>query len=100
MRCTWLVVLAILVAAFVSLYPYLAGMEMCEVGECPYAAQSSHGTSSGLAAATCVSAVLASSAAVLAFAASRGRCVVTVDRRPLQLYLSPDPPPPRLSPSL
>jgi hypothetical protein len=97
LRRTSLVVLAVLVAAFVALYPYLAGMDMCEVGECPYAAQSSYEGSGGLAAA-CVSAVLATSFAMLAFAASRGRRFFVAVSRPAEPYLSPDPPPPRLSP--
>jgi hypothetical protein len=50
----------ILVAAFVALYPYLEGMDSCMVGECPYAAQSSHGGSTD-SVATYVSAVLAAS---------------------------------------
>ncbi len=96
-RRTFLVVIAVLVAAFVALYPYLAGMDMCEVGECPYAAQASYEGSGGLAA-TCLSAVLVSSAAVLASAASRGRRFFVAVSRPAEPYLSPDPPPPRLSP--
>jgi hypothetical protein len=55
-----LAALAILVAAFVALYPYLEGMDSCMVGECPYAAQSSHGGSTD-SVATYVSAVLAAS---------------------------------------
>ncbi len=97
-RRTLVITLVILVTAFASLYPYLAGMDMCEVGECPYAAQSSHEGSPGSVAATCVSAVLASSVAMLAFAASRGRRFFVVISRPAEPYLSPDPPPPRLSP--
>lgn len=101
LRRTYLVALAVLVAAFVALYPYLDGMDMCEVGECPYAAHSSYGGSSSPAAAACVSAVLAASfAGVLAFVAFRGRRVVIDDSRPTQFHLSPDPPPPQLSPSL
>lgn len=87
-------------AEFVSLYPYLAGMDMCEVGECPYAVLSSHeGTASSVAAA-CVVAVLMSVTAVISFAAFRKRRFATADKRITQLYLSPDPPPPRFSPAL
>jgi len=93
-----LAALAILVAAFVALYPYLEGMDRCMVGECPYAMQSSHGASIGSVAA-CVSAVLAASV-VLFFAMLRGRRIFAAYSRPMELYLSPDPPPPRLSPSL
>jgi hypothetical protein len=91
---TTVVILAVLVAAFVALYPYLGAMEMCDVGECPYAAQSSHTTSAGLAS-VCVSAVLSVFPALLAFALFRGRRLSAAGKRPTQLYLSPDPPPPR-----
>lgn len=95
-RRTYLVALAVLVATFVALYPYLEGMDACMVGECPYAAQSSHGGSTGFMA-TCLSfALAASSAVVLALATSRGRRVIPVGLRPAQTYLSPDPPPPQL----
>jgi hypothetical protein len=87
LRSAYLVGLAIVVAVFVALYPYLAAMDRCEVGECPYAAQ------------TCVSAVL-TVGVVIAFAASRGHRIFAVERPSAEPYLSPDPPPPRLSPSL
>lgn len=97
LRRTPLVALAVLVAAFVALYPYSGAMEMCDFGECPYAAQSpSHTSSAGVA--TCLTAVLAASGvARLASAMLRGRRLLTEDRSPAQLYLSPDPPPPRTS---
>ncbi len=94
LRHTYLFALAILVAAFVALYPYLGAMEMCDSVECPYAAQSSsHTSSAGLA--VCVSAVLLAFTVVLAFALFRGRRLPTAHWRPTELYLSPDPPPPR-----
>ena len=92
---TYLIVLAVLVTAFVALYPYLGTMEMCDSGECPYAAQSSSHTSSAGLASVCMSAVLSAFPALLAFALFRGRNLPTGDSRPMQLYLSPDPPPPR-----
>ncbi len=95
LRRAHLVVLAIFVAAFVGLYPYLGSMGMCGSGECPYAAQSSSHTSSVGLASVCVSAVLSVVTAVLAFALFRGRRLPAVDSRPMELYLSPDPPPPR-----
>jgi hypothetical protein len=99
-RRTYLISLAILVTAFVALYPYLAAMEMCDSGECPYAAQSSAQSPMGSAgiAGLCLSAVLAaSSAGVLAFGAFYGRRVIGNDARPVGVFLSFDPPPPRLS---
>jgi hypothetical protein len=92
---TSLAILALLVAAFVALYPYLGSMGMCDFGECPYAAQSSSHTSSAGLASVCVSAVLSAVPAVLAFALFRGRLLPAADSRPTELYLSPDPPPPR-----
>jgi hypothetical protein len=92
---TTVVILAVLVAAFVALYPYLGAMEMCDSGECPYAAQSSHTTTSSGLASACLIAVLSAFPAVLAFALFRGRLLPAADKRPTQLYLSPDPPPPR-----
>ncbi len=94
---TYMVALAVIVTTFVALYPYLTGMDSCGTGECPYAMQSSHGASVGVAAA-CVTAVLAASftAAFVSFA-FRGRSIMSVEDQPSQLYLSPDPPPPRRS---
>jgi hypothetical protein len=93
-RRTYLVAFALVVAAFVALYPYFGAMDMCDSGECPYAMQTSPTASAGLASA-CVSAVLSALPALLAFTLFRGRRLPAVDERPTQLYLSPDPPPPR-----
>jgi hypothetical protein len=95
LRHTYLFALAVLVVAFVALYPYLGSMGMCDFGECPYAAQSSSHTSSAGLASVCVSAVLSALPAVLAFGLSRGRRLPAADSRPTELYLSPDRPPPR-----
>ncbi|MDP9412234.1 MAG: hypothetical protein M3R38_27930 [Actinomycetota bacterium] len=100
LRHTYLVALAVLVAAFVSLYPYLGAMDMCHSGECPYATQSSaqsSATSAGVAG-LCLGAVLAvSPAGILAFAMLRGRRLSDERSRPAQFFLSPDPPPPQFS---
>ncbi len=99
-RRTHLLALAILVTAFVSLYPYLGAMEMCHFGECPYAAQSSPQSSTAFTglAGLCLSAVLAaSSAGIFAFAMLRGRRLFDEYSRPTQFFLSPDPPPPQSS---
>ncbi len=100
MRRTYLILLAILVALFVSLYPYLGTMEMCHSGECPYAAQTSTQSSmgsAGLAGLCLLGAVLAVfSAGTLAFAMLRGRRL-DEGSRPAQFFLSPDPPPPQFS---
>ncbi len=99
LRRTYLVAFAVLVAVFVALYPYLSAMNHCgdHGEECPYAMQSSHTTSVGFTT-MCVSAVLAaSSVAVLALAAFRGRRLTDISMRPADIFLSLDPPPPRLS---
>jgi hypothetical protein len=95
---THLLAFGILVTAFVSLYPYLRAMEMCHFGECPYAAQSSTQSSTAFTglAGLCLSAVLAASfAGVLTFAMLRGRRLFDEYSRPVQFFLSPDPPPPQ-----
>jgi hypothetical protein len=94
-RCAYLVVLAVLVATFVALYPYLGSIGQCDHGGCPYVAQSSHGTPASLAS-VCLSAVVVGSPALLVFAALRARRLAADDSRPTEPYLSPDPPPPRL----
>ena len=95
MRSTCLFALAVLMSVFVALYPYLGSMGMCHSGECPYAVQSSsHASSAGLAS-VCISAVLSAFPAVLAFALLPGRRFPAADSQPAELYLSPDPPPPR-----
>jgi hypothetical protein len=94
LRRAHLIVLAVLVAAFVALYPFLGAAEMCDAGECPYATHSSNTASAGLSA-LCLGAVLSAISAVLAPIAFRGRRSIDADSRPTQLYSSPDPPPPR-----
>jgi acyl CoA:acetate/3-ketoacid CoA transferase beta subunit len=95
LRQTYLFGLAVLVAAFVALYPFLSNMGMCDSGECPYATQSSSHTSSAALPSVCVSAVLTAFPAMLVFALLRGHRLAAAHWRPMQLYLSPDPPPPR-----
>ncbi len=100
MRRTHPILLAILVTAFVSLYPYLGTMEMCHSDECPYAVQSSTQSPISSAGITglCLGAVLAvSSAGVLAFGSRYGRRIISDDARPGDIFLSLDPPPPQLS---
>jgi hypothetical protein len=94
-RHTYLFAVAVVVTAFVALYPYLGNMGMCDSGECPYATQSSSQTSSAGLASVCVSAVLTAFPAMLAFALLRGHRLAAAHWRPMQLYLAPDPPPPR-----
>jgi len=83
------------VATFVALYPYLGNVGMCDFGECPYVVQSSSHTSAAGLASVCISAVLSAFPAVLAFALLLGRRFPAADSQPAELYLSPDPPPPR-----
>ncbi|MDP9476275.1 MAG: hypothetical protein M3R38_11450 [Actinomycetota bacterium] len=100
LRHIYFFALAVLVATFVALYPYLGAMGMCHSGECPYATQSStqsSATSAGVAG-LCLGAVLAvSPAGILAFATLRGRRLSEERLRPEQFFLSPDPPPPQFS---
>lgn len=95
LRRRYVVALAILITTFVALYTPLESMGHCDYGGCPYAAHSS--TTSGVVA-VCLAAVLsASSVAVFAIPTLYRRRVDTTDLRPTQLYLSPDPHPPRLT---
>lgn len=99
-RHTYLFALAVLVAAFVSLYPYLGAMDMCHSGECPYATQSSTQSSAASAgvAGLCLGAMLAvSPAGIFALAMLRGRRLTDERSRPAQFFHPPDPPPPQLS---
>jgi hypothetical protein len=94
MRRPLLLFLAVLLAAFVASYPYLDGMGLCVSGGCPDAQQASSTTPGGLSGACLLVAVLGSSVGVAAFTLSRIRPRTAV-RRITQLYLTPDPPPPR-----
>jgi hypothetical protein len=93
LRRTLLIALAVLVAAFVALYPYLGSMEMCDSGECPYVAHSASGGFSTACMAVAVLAVVA----VLRVAAAFRSSGAAAELRPLQIHSSPDPPPPRPS---
>ena len=95
LRCTYLTILAILVAAFVTFYPYLDGTGFCDDGGCPEISQPSSATSAGFSAACCPLAVLAVGAAAFAFVPFRGQRPVTDHLRLVSLSLTPDPPPPR-----
>jgi hypothetical protein len=97
-RAQLLVALAILVAAFVALHPYLDEAGLCGLGGCPDASQSSHAAHGGFSTA-CLVAVLVASPAAYAFASSLGRRRAYDQPGLTETYLSPDPPPPRVSPS-
>lgn len=89
---TLLLVLAVLVFAFAGLYPYLDATEACGDPGCPQFVQSHTPVSVELPAGT-LGAPLATAALALA------RRVIhrfASDREPAQVYLSPDPDPPRL----
>jgi hypothetical protein len=89
MRSTYLFALAVLVAAFVAMYPYLGAHDMCDSGNCPVMVSSS---ASGSVA--CLVVVLAAAPVILAVLRTRLRGAAS-EPRPLQVFSSPDPPPPR-----
>lgn len=91
-----LAALAILVAAFVALYPYLGAVGLCGSGGCPHASQAQTSAPAEIIG-SCVAAIYVASAAALA---PGSFCRPASDPRPEEAYLSPDPPPPRLSPHL
>lgn len=100
-RSYFVFALAVLVAAFLALHPYLDAAGLCDLGGCPEASQSSSHAAHGMGtSATCLAAVLvASGAAALAFASLLGRRRVADQHRPAEAYLSPDTPPPQILPS-
>lgn len=90
------VALAVLVAAFVALYPYLDGAGLCVAGGCPEA--SGHAQAAGFSA-VCLVAVLAASrlataAPSIPFLARR----TARPCRPREAHLPPETPPPRTLP--
>jgi hypothetical protein len=91
-------VLVILVIAFASFHPYFDAAGYCGLGGCQEASQSSHAAHAGLST-TCLVAVLAASPMALAFAFFFGRRRAADFPLLTEAYLSPDPPPPRVSPS-
>lgn len=86
--------LVILVAAFSIFYPYLSVTGSCGEAGCPELAQA-HASASVALPATGFAVVVAALAVALALTAL-GRSLLTSDRRPEEVYLSPDPRPPRL----
>jgi hypothetical protein len=84
--------LAVLVTAFVALYPYFGAMDMCDAGACPMAVHSV-----GFSA-VCLIVALAAVPRIRAVSELRLRYQAH-ESRPLQVFSSPDPPPPRLSPA-
>lgn len=90
----------LLVVVFLVSHPYLEGAGMCDHGGCPPATQLSHATHAD-PSSTCPAAVLAAAgAAASAFFAFVGCRRAAHQRRPLEAYLPPEPPPPRLSNAL
>jgi hypothetical protein len=92
-RSYLLIAIALFVCACVSSHSYLDAEDLCGLGGCPDA---SHATGFSTA---CVAAVLAAAVATPAFRRSFKRRWVGGLRRPTGPDLSPDTPPPRVSPS-
>ncbi|QIN84515.1 hypothetical protein GBA63_19100 [Rubrobacter tropicus] len=86
----------LLVFVFLVSHPYLEGAGLCDDGGCPPATQLSHATHAE-PSSSCPAAVLAAAgAAAPAFFAFVGCRRASRQRRPLEAYLPPEPPPPRL----
>jgi hypothetical protein len=90
LRRAQVALLAALVAAFVGLYPLLD----CDLDGCPEASQTSHAIPVGSSTA-CIVAVLVASFTAPAVAPLLGGRRANNQRRPTDVYLSPDPHPPR-----
>ncbi len=89
------IALAVLVAVFVALYPLLD----CGPEGCPEVSQSSHAAHAGLSTACLAAVLVGSGVAAPIFLPFLGRRRITNPRRPVETYLSPEAPPPRLPPS-
>lgn len=100
--------LALLVAAFVTFYPQLDATGYCLAGDCPEVSASAQVSGAGGAngggahglhgpgpAGTCLMAVLISGSALAAAAAARRVWSLPRGAAPPSLCFSPDPPPPR-----
>jgi hypothetical protein len=88
---TCLVTIAVLVAAIVALYPLLD----CGPGGCPEVSQTSHAAHAGLSTAY-LAAVLVGSGAAPSLLPFLGRRRVDNSHRPVETYISPEAPPPRV----
>jgi hypothetical protein len=97
-RAQLLVALAVLVAVFVALHPYLDEAGLCGLGGCPEASQGSQSAHASSSTA-CLLAVLVASPTVLALASFVGRRRTTDHPLLTEAYLPLEPPPPRVSPS-
>jgi hypothetical protein len=91
MRSTYLFALAVLVATFVAMYPYLGAHDMCDSGKCPMVTQSA----SGGASMACLVVALVATTALARFVPQLRLRGPASASRPLQVFSSPDPPPPR-----
>ena len=100
------VILALIVAAFVTFYPQLETTGYCVAGDCPEISTSTqasggahgggaHGTHGPGSAGTCLMAVLIGGSALAAAAAARRAWTLPRSAIPRSLYLAPEPPPPR-----
>ncbi len=92
---TFMTALAIFVAAFVALYPYLQNTHSCDAGECPQAMQT-HTSSSSCLAAVCVAVTLSASAVAALTLTAFARCLYS-SPRPFELRFAPESPPPQTS---
>jgi hypothetical protein len=97
-RAQLVTMLVILVVAFASFHPYFDAAGLCGLSGCPDVSQSSHAAHASFST-TCLIAVLAASPVALAFTLFFGRRRAAYHSEPTEMYLSPDPPPPRKSPS-
>lgn len=84
-------VVAVLVAAFVALYPYLEVAGYCGDGGCPEIVQISASSSPELPTAGVLTSLVAA-ATIPAATMRRSHS----DRRPEEIRISPETPPPRL----
>ena len=85
----------LLIVVSLLLHPYLEGADLCDHGGCPPATQLSHATHAD-PSSTCPAAMLAAAGVAVASFAFFGCRRAARQRRPLEAYFPPEPPPPRL----
>lgn len=92
------VLVALLVTAFVTLYPQLDATGYCSGAECAETSAYAHGFGGGLAGSCLLAAALVSGSALAAASTARLARSQLSGVTPRSLCLSPEPPPPKPCP--
>ncbi|MGB3633918.1 MAG: hypothetical protein WA982_07750 [Rubrobacteraceae bacterium] len=90
-----LILVAVLVALFGALHPALDAAGLCGSGKCPDMVESAPGGHTGFSLSCIAFVISASGVAMFALASISLRRRLSDPSKPHELYLSPEPPPPR-----